>query len=373
MVNPGAFHGPRKEFLVSEKPAYAAGVGGGYAADALAIIQRRYLKRWPVDFPHDQEQTPEFLAAVDDDAPDEEYAIPQEEGMDPEAYAEALKRCAEHQYVLRFRKAQIKRWMAYQYMKDHDLDPHDSGLSNPYRVLLRKLTGEAGKRPRLKTPANLWRRSHRDEVEEAVKRRAIAEGTSRKQLAALREKVAKEMLAIIPQEEKDEWAAQAKEEHDAAVEQWKNSLTAPLSTAPADRQRCIQGLVRFMQPILDLTSEATGLAITVMAGGPEPAHAGRLNVISVHAGKTPGDIKMNFGARNDCVIESFFVPIFGSFLQKLYTPEECRSRALAPEEGFEPLESMDLDAEGATFDSLDSQLDDLLSDSHLIAQSTPTC
>ena len=43
--------------------------------------------------------------------------------------------------------------------------------------------------------------------------------------------------------------------------------------------RCIQGLVRFAQPILDLISEATGWKTTLLAGGPEPAHGGRLNVI----------------------------------------------------------------------------------------------
>ncbi|KDR74719.1 hypothetical protein GALMADRAFT_48139, partial [Galerina marginata CBS 339.88] len=72
MVNPGAFRGSRKEFLMGEKPAYSAGVVGGYAADALAVIQRRYFKRYPVGLPHSEEPTDEHLAAVDDDSPDPE-------------------------------------------------------------------------------------------------------------------------------------------------------------------------------------------------------------------------------------------------------------------------------------------------------------
>ena len=43
--------------------------------------------------------------------------------------------------------------------------------------------------------------------------------------------------------------------------------------------RCIQGLVCFAQPILDLISEATGWKTTLLVGGPEPAHGGHLNVI----------------------------------------------------------------------------------------------
>jgi len=43
--------------------------------------------------------------------------------------------------------------------------------------------------------------------------------------------------------------------------------------------RCIQSLVRFIQPILDLVNEATGWPVTLMTGGPEPVHGGRLNII----------------------------------------------------------------------------------------------
>ena len=72
MVNPGAFRGSRKEFLMSEKAAYSAGMAGGYGADALVLIQRRYFKRYPVDLPHHEEPTAEHLAAVDDEAPEPE-------------------------------------------------------------------------------------------------------------------------------------------------------------------------------------------------------------------------------------------------------------------------------------------------------------
>jgi len=60
-------------FLMGELPAYAKAVEDGYAIDAIALISRRYFKRYPVDLPLDEEPTPEHLAAVDDDAiePDE--------------------------------------------------------------------------------------------------------------------------------------------------------------------------------------------------------------------------------------------------------------------------------------------------------------
>jgi hypothetical protein len=39
MVNPGAFQGARKDFLLSQKAEYKAGVLRGYAGDPLAQIQ----------------------------------------------------------------------------------------------------------------------------------------------------------------------------------------------------------------------------------------------------------------------------------------------------------------------------------------------
>ena len=72
MVNPGAFQGSRKAFLLSQKADYRDGVVGGYAADALAKIQRKYFKRYPIDLPDLKEPSAEWLAAVDDDAPEVE-------------------------------------------------------------------------------------------------------------------------------------------------------------------------------------------------------------------------------------------------------------------------------------------------------------
>ncbi|KAJ3490466.1 hypothetical protein NLJ89_g11430 [Agrocybe chaxingu] len=352
MPNPGAFQGQRKEFLLNEKPTYAASVEGGYAIDALALIQRRYFKRWPVSLPHDQDLSLDLLAAVDDDALDEEYATPCENDMEEDEYALAMTVHAEYQRVLKFRKAQIKRWMAYQYVKDHDMDPNDSGLNNPYRVLLHQLTGLTEKKPRQKTPANVWRRNHRDEVEAELRVRAIAGGITRKQLAALRETVVKDLFKGLPQEEKDEYTALAKEEHLEVLAQWEKDMRSAPAKGPADRQRCIQGFVKFMQPIADLVSEATGFMVTVLAGGPEPAQGGRLNVISIHAGTTTSDVKMNFGRAERARYQKYIVPTFGSFLQKCYTPEDCRARALPIDEGFDPLEAMDLESAGVNFDSL---------------------
>lgn len=105
MVNPGAFQGSRKEFLLSQKAAYSAGVVGGYAADALAVIQHMYFKRYPIDLPHNQEPAPEELESIDYDTPDIEKPEPNEAELGPEEYGAAMLTLEARRKAVAFRKA----------------------------------------------------------------------------------------------------------------------------------------------------------------------------------------------------------------------------------------------------------------------------
>ena len=91
--------------MLGEKLAYSEGVKGGFAADALAIIQRRYFKRFPIDLDHDHEPSTESLEAVDDDEPDPDRAEPDRETMNDEEYAAALEEVEERRRSLIYRKA----------------------------------------------------------------------------------------------------------------------------------------------------------------------------------------------------------------------------------------------------------------------------
>jgi hypothetical protein len=105
MVNPGSFQGARKEFLFGEKPAYQAAVSGGYARDALAIIQRRFFKRFPIDLPLSDDPTPDALASVNDDTPDDEPEAPDEDlMMAPEEFTAAIEVFKQRQSLIQFRK-----------------------------------------------------------------------------------------------------------------------------------------------------------------------------------------------------------------------------------------------------------------------------
>jgi hypothetical protein len=122
-------------------------------------------------------------------------------------------------------------------MKDQEPDPRETGAMNPYSILLCQLTGGATGKPCQKTAMNIWRRTRTEEIDIEVKHRAAENGTTRKGLAAMREKVAKELFTTLDDAEKEEWKEKAKEEHASDLAQWKKGFVDEPSTEPADRQR----------------------------------------------------------------------------------------------------------------------------------------
>ena len=105
MVNPGIFRGTRFAFLVSEKASYKAGVDGGYAADALAKIQSRYFRRYPVELSLDEEPSAEFLKAVDDERPDVDQQVPDPEKLTVDEYKAEVERLRQRADLITVRKA----------------------------------------------------------------------------------------------------------------------------------------------------------------------------------------------------------------------------------------------------------------------------
>ncbi len=104
MVNPGGFTGLRRDFLEAEQEAYNAAADQGHAADVLADIQRRYFKRFPVSIPFTEEPTEEYLASVDDNAPDADLIPPSNDLLSPEDFARA-----QHVYELQVKELKTRK------------------------------------------------------------------------------------------------------------------------------------------------------------------------------------------------------------------------------------------------------------------------
>lgn len=122
MPNPGAFRGSRKDFLMGEKDTYNQAVEGNYTSEALALIFRRYFKRYPLDLPHQTEPSPEHLAAVDDDAPDPEITEPDIFTMPRAQYDIAMQKLKERKDTIEYRKSVswISLWSSDQFAELDD-------------------------------------------------------------------------------------------------------------------------------------------------------------------------------------------------------------------------------------------------------------
>ncbi|KAL0567234.1 SERTA domain-containing protein 3 [Marasmius crinis-equi] len=363
MVNPGAFRGSRKAFLEACIPGYFNAVKDGSGPEYLQTTVRRYLKRYPVDLPENEEPSEEELSAVNDlEACEKVYSPTRDPEETEESFTRHVVASEEQKKETKAKIDQIGHWFKYRFNKQND--GVMKGEPHPLNILLANLAGVPITKPgRMRTAHNVWGKEHQELINELLAERQDSKGgnesgeessssgddeggrTRKKKgkgkkkakkfvrkgeeaYLAVRQEITIAEFAKLPEEVQLEWKARAKEEHKARLEKWKAVQKAKFSTSPEDRQRCIDRLVKFMQPILDGVSKATGWPCTFIAGGPEPADAGHLNILSIHSGTTTGAVPMTFGAACRPAFKKYCIPIFTAFLQMCFSMEESKSRSL---------------------------------------------
>ncbi|KDR65220.1 hypothetical protein GALMADRAFT_217639 [Galerina marginata CBS 339.88] len=323
-----AFTGLRLEFLIGEQKLYSASVANGTKNEGVKDIVRRYFKRFPPDLDHNTDPTEAHLAAVDDSLPDPEPEHPDPALLSQEQFKAAMEAFEKRQADISFRSAQIKRWLSYRHGKENASAsaanlPTDN--SDPMFVLTCRLLGKSTKKPRKPIPYNLWGRENKGAVKNGYA--LAARGQSQHDIGA-ETKVKQDLYAKQPDTVKKQYEKMAERAHNDMLKEWKLNLTRPASTDPESRQVCIDGIASFMQPILDLVVEFTGMPVTLLMGGPEPAAKGRMNIIALHSGVTKGPVKMNFGEAEQEGFHSKVVPVFSDFLRKCFTREDGKAAVL---------------------------------------------
>ncbi|KAK7021038.1 hypothetical protein VNI00_017570 [Paramarasmius palmivorus] len=414
MVNPGAFSGTRLTFLTANLGAYGIAFQEGWVKDFVADLNRRYNKRYPASLPHNEEPSEEHLAAVNDEAPDPETLFPiRKSGQSDEAFEVAVREHEQLKEVTRYRGAQIARWMKYHYDKSRGIKSKDNPFTQLMAKLTGSSVAEPKRKARA---YDLWAKGNPDIVEKLFEQRmkelggaiggegqmdsmpsgvgdvsndpSTAETSDQekedengdeepgenvngkkkkkgkgkkkgrfvkkgeKAFVRVRQDVIKQEYDRLSPEDKKPWEEAVQEDWDRRVAAYKASLDAGFSRDPQARQDCISRLPSFVQPILDGITEATGMHCTLTVGGPEPADMGRLNVVSFHSGETLSTPALNFGEACQEGYRNFFIPLYGSYLRKCFTVEECKSRAL-PKHGVS-LEAVLLGEERANFDTIET-------------------
>ncbi|KAG6905642.1 hypothetical protein DXG01_001479, partial [Tephrocybe rancida] len=320
MVNPGTFRGGRKAYVDTQKNIYVQAVAENCVTDTVASIQHGYIKRFSMNM--DEEPTPEHLAQVDDSVADPEQVSPSSEMLSDEEHQLVMKVWQTKQDVIKFQMAQLKHCLAYGYWKDRERAAMDSDIQEAFLTLLQQLTGKGFAKPHRISGSNHWQAMDENkmlvEVELTCRMNLIS---TSKLHAGIRTKVISDLFKALTPLVRKEWEDLSQEQHQNALDEWKAKVDAPLSKDPAKIQKFIQAVIPFMQKILDLVSRLTGMKASFMAGGPKPANGGRLNVISVHAGHTPGNVKMNFGACECKAYQKLIVPhvwmVFDEVLQAI--------------------------------------------------------
>ncbi|CAA7268956.1 unnamed protein product [Cyclocybe aegerita] len=238
------------------------------------------------------------------------------------------------------------------------LSAQEPSKSDAYELLRHWLTGNNIPRPRFKNACSMWKSTCINDIEAGARRVMLDKLLPGKKLGTVRDQVARTMFERLPPETKGQWEKLAKEEHEKALERWKNEVEGPLSTDPADRQQCIEKIGRLMQPILDHLCEGTGFCATLICGGPEPSTKSYLCALRNDVRRRKNELR-SFRTRSIRAalsprisklfanqLQSVQAPIVVFLLLMLRTgPQECHSRALPTRNTFKPMESSVMEGE----------------------------
>ncbi|PBK63579.1 hypothetical protein ARMSODRAFT_1023781 [Armillaria solidipes] len=333
MVNPGAFLGLRREFLIQEIEGYIQAVEEGRAAEFVADVIRRYLKRFPISLAHNVEPTAEHLAQVNDNVPDPEVEMPDEDKLTSEEYKRQMLRYQDERGTLKFRFEQIRRWLHYQYAKRKDMSAKDSSADNPWTIILHRLTGVGLTKPHKPQAFALWYKSNTYKVNKVWQKHTESMKENGHLIAPSKQAAAfqtfkSQLYRNLGNEEKQSWEALASEEHEVATKEFNEKLNAPISQDPQDLQNCLERLPSVVKPLIDIIVQATGCLVSIYVVGPQPADGGRLHIASFHGGKTLGSVKQNFIEAEHNNFKRFILPVYSNFVKKCFTVEMCHARAL---------------------------------------------
>ena len=108
---------------------------------------------------------------------------------------------------------------------------------DPFAVLLAQLSGIKPRAPKQLQAEQHWSKANFDSVIKPVfEERWESSGKARKQRAAFRAQVTRELFQALGSEVQKQHKRNAKKEHEEALKAWKEAMNSAPSTKPQDRQ-----------------------------------------------------------------------------------------------------------------------------------------
>ncbi|KAJ6506114.1 hypothetical protein DFH09DRAFT_1334853 [Mycena vulgaris] len=270
--------GVREEVLRPHIDGYAVALDAGWREE------RAYWKKVCVEFhacvhwrTEDHEEP--IIAKFDP------MAVVPKEILSAEDAAKKIARVAELD-------ARIRRWFLYRirHLRKHRRSAVLDPSKDPYAILLSKLTGMKKPTKARQGFQQYMRESYSEKIAPLVAsrwaERREKDGESRKEpKAGFRAEIARELFAALPSEERKAISGRVQEEAASQKAAYVKQLTDGPSTAPADRQECIDNIGDFMGPILRGIQEHTGCHALLLLGGPMPKYGGDLRTVNVSVGR----------------------------------------------------------------------------------------
>ncbi|KAK7019651.1 SERTA domain-containing protein 3 [Paramarasmius palmivorus] len=406
MPNPGAFSGGRLFLLNSFLEGYRQAIEDGGELEFLANVVRVYHSIYPETMNENEGPTEAQVEAllsnlIMEQVEDPVFMLPvQKPGQSDADFEEEMRAYEELKKRYAFRADQIFRWFNYRRLARTPPRREPDALER----LLGKLAGVTSSGRRKLPDYTVWARANAEEVEPLVKKqveelqgqqavgkaqaaeagngsgaaggpsggngtlgpldgKGKVEGGQDKKgkgkfvkkgkgaYVAVRQEVIRNAFETLPESDRKKWAEKARSEAQQREAAYRAAIFSPPPTDPASRQSAIERTPGFLQPILEGLSAATGWCFTIVGGGPEPADGGRLNIIASHSGVTGGTVPLNFGAAYRQYYKTHWIPGYAHFLQRVYSVEECRKRAL-PTEGPTLASIINEESDGVSHDRI---------------------
>ncbi|KAL0572409.1 SERTA domain-containing protein 3 [Marasmius crinis-equi] len=383
------FTGLRREYLLSKIPEYIAAIKDGNGPGFLTGVVRGYNKRFPEDkFEHNVDPPEEWMKSVRDEDPVDELEVPRRRPAESKESWDT--RCAAFMALEKrvgARTDQVRGFMRRKVLEEDQVHFYEQ-YNETWPAVMGNLIGQQPiKVGRARAAYNVWARDHKELVDKIVaekqkekeaggerirredgKEQEVGKEEAKEQEKAAEEEgkekekddgknqsegrdegedkrevqgerkakfpvsvyqeVAKAEFQKLAPEEQEKWKQQAKDEHESRKSEAEARKRAGYPETPAGRQGAIERFPAWMLAIADEARKATGLHISVFAGGPVPSADGQLQVISVHAGRTMGTPGESFGTAYRDAIKNFVVPIFGEYLNNCFTADDCKAMSL---------------------------------------------
>ncbi|KAJ6489290.1 hypothetical protein C8R47DRAFT_1215640 [Mycena vitilis] len=143
----------------------------------------------------------------------------------------------------------------------------------------------------------------------------------------LRNKVTKEAWAAEPEELKQEVLAAREADDKAAREAYAIAVSGEVPATAEEYNVALNNAAYYLQPFADSAHERFGMNVVILMCGPVPERGGRIEVRSIHSGKSNGMVPRIWPeydrAGFDATQRSFV-----DFSHHCFTEAECRARSL---------------------------------------------